>query len=81
MSSAEPGVPDSMKVDTEGRVYCTGSGGIWVVDPLGDRPGIIRVPEVPRNLAFSGPKFSTMYITAGDSVYSLQTRVRGIGAY
>ena len=28
MSSAEPGVPDGMKVDTEGRVYCTGSGGI-----------------------------------------------------
>ena len=48
MSSAEPGVPDGMKVDTEGRVYCTGSGGIWVIDPQGDRLGIIRVPEVPR---------------------------------
>ncbi len=80
MSSAEPGVPDGMKVDTEGRVYCTGSGGIWVISPQGDQIGIIRVPEVPRNLAFGGPNLSTMYITAGDSVYSLETKVRGIAA-
>jgi gluconolactonase len=81
MSSAEPGVPDGMKVDTGGRVYCTGSGGIWVLDPAGTRLGIIRVPEVPRNLAFGGPDLRTLYITAGDSVYSLETKVQGIGAY
>lgn len=81
MSSAEPGVPDGMKVDTEGRVFCTGSGGIWVITPQGEQLGIIRVPEVPRNLAFGGPNLSTMYITAGDSVYSLETKVRGIPAY
>ena len=81
MSSAEPGVPDGMKVDTEGRVYCTGSGGIWVIDPAGDRLGVIRVPEVPRNMAFGGPGLSTIYITAGDSLYSWDTKVRGIPAY
>ena len=81
MSSAEPGVPDGMKVDRAGRVYCTGSGGIWVLDPAGARLGIIRVPEVPRNLAFGGPDWRTLYITAGDSVYSLETKVQGIGAY
>ena len=81
MSSAEPGVPDGMKVDTDGRVYCTGSGGIWVISPQGEQTGIIPVPEVPRNLTFGGPNLSTMYITAGDSVYSLETKVRGIPAY
>jgi gluconolactonase len=81
MSSAEPGVPDGMKVDTAGRVYCTGSGGIWVIDPQGNRLGTIRVPEVPRNLAFGGTDLDTMFITAGDSVYSLQTRVRGVGVH
>ncbi|HEV8531174.1 MAG TPA: SMP-30/gluconolactonase/LRE family protein, partial [Methylomirabilota bacterium] len=31
MSSDETdGVPDGMKVDVEGRVYCTGPGGTWV---------------------------------------------------
>lgn len=81
MSSAEPGVPDGMKVDTEGRVYCTGSGGIWVIEPSGQRLGVIQVPEVPRNLAFGGPDLSTLYITAGDSLYSLETKARGITAY
>ncbi len=81
MSSAEPGVPDGMKVDTEGRVYCTGSGGIWVIDPAGNQLGVVLVPEVPRNMAFGGPSLSTLYITAGDSLYSLETRVRGIPAY
>ena len=81
MSSAEAGVPDGMKVDTQGRVYCTGSGGIWVIDPSGNRLGVIRVPEVPRNLAFGGPDFSTLYITAGESLYSLDTTVQGISAY
>jgi sugar lactone lactonase YvrE len=36
---------------------------------------------VPRNLAFGGAELDTMFITAGDSVYSLQTKVRGMAAY
>jgi gluconolactonase len=45
MSSDETdGVPDGMKVDVEGRVYCTGPGGTWVFAPNGTRLGIIRTP-------------------------------------
>ena len=52
MSSDEKeGVPDGMKVDVEGRVYCTGPGGTWVFAPDGSRLGIIRTPEVPANLS------------------------------
>ena len=57
MVSAEDGVPDGMKVDAEGRVYCTGSGGVWVFAPDGEHLGIIRVPEIPANCAFGGPDF------------------------
>jgi gluconolactonase len=81
MSSAEPGVPDGMKVAHDGHLFCTGSGGIWVIDPQGRRLGVIRVPEVPRNCAFGGPDYRTLYITAGTSVYSLRTKVVGIGAF
>jgi gluconolactonase len=31
----EPGIPDGLKVDSLGRVYCSGSGGIWVFSPDG----------------------------------------------
>jgi sugar lactone lactonase YvrE len=28
-------VPDGMKVDTAGNVYCGGAGGIYILDPKG----------------------------------------------
>ena len=78
MSSDETdGVPDGMKVDVEGRVYCTGPGGTWVFAPDGGRLGIIRTPEVPANLAFGGPDLRTLVLTARTSVYTLRLKVPG----
>jgi len=78
MSSDETdGVPDGMKVDVEGRVYCTGPGGTWVFAPEGTRLGIIRTPEVPANLAFGGPDLKTLFFTARTSVYTMRVKVPG----
>jgi gluconolactonase len=78
MSSDETdGVPDGMKVDVEGRVFCTGPGGTWVFAPDGSRLGIIRTPEVPANLAFGGPDLRTLFLTARTSVYTLRVRTAG----
>jgi len=78
MSSDETdGVPDGMKVDVEGRIYCTGPGGTWVFAPDGSRLGIIRTPEIPANLAFGGPDLRTLFFTARTSVYTLRVKVAG----
>jgi gluconolactonase len=78
MSSDETdGVPDGMKVDVEGRVYCTGPGGTWVFAPDGTKLGIIRTPEVPANVCFGGPDLQTLFFTAKTSVYTLRTKVPG----
>jgi gluconolactonase len=74
---ATNGVPDGMKVDIEGRVYCTGPGGCWVFDPAGTLVGIIRLPEYPANCAWGGPENQTMFFTANTSVYSLRMRTPG----
>jgi gluconolactonase len=79
MSSDETdGVPDGMKVDTEGRVFCTGPGGTWVFSAEGKRLGIIRTPEVPANLAFGGPDLKTLFLTARTSVYTLRVKAPGL---
>ena len=67
-----------MKVDTSGRVFCTGSGGIWVFEPDGTRVGVIRGPEVPRNIAFGGPDSRTVYTTPGTSIFSFRVTTPGI---
>lgn len=78
MSSDEPdGVPDGMKLDAEGRLFCTGPGGTWVFAPDGSRLGIIRTPELPANVAFGGPDLRTLFLTARTSVYALRVKVPG----
>ena len=78
MSSEETdGVPDGMKVDSAGRVFCTGAGATWVFAPEGYLIGKIRLPEVPANLAFGGPDLRTLFFTARTSVYSLRVKTPG----
>ena len=72
------GVPDGMKVDAAGRVFCTGTGGVWVFDPDGTRIGIIEMPEVCANIAFGGPDLRTLLLTASTSVYTLRVRTPGL---
>jgi gluconolactonase len=71
------GVPDGLKVDVEGRVYCTGLGGHWVFDLDGNHLGVIRLPELPANCAWGGPDNRTMFITARTSVYSIRMKTPG----
>ena len=72
-----PGIPDGLKVDSQGRVYCTGPGGIWVFTADGKRVGIIRFPEQAVNFAFGGPDLRTLFCCAYTSVYSLRVKVPG----
>jgi gluconolactonase len=74
----EPGVPDGMKVDSEGHVFCTGPGGVWVFETSGRLLGRITMPEVTANVAWAGDDWRTLYLTASTSLYRLQVSVPGI---
>ncbi len=80
MNVREPGAPDGMKVDEQGRVWCTGAGGVWVLSHEGEHLGTLIMPEKPSNCAWAGPVRSTLVITAETSVYSIETSVCGIAS-
>ena len=76
MASNDPGVPDGMKVDLQGNVFCPGPGGVWVCRADGTLLGRIILPELPANLAW-GEDGRVLFITARTSVYRIQTKTRG----
>ncbi|HBE20930.1 MAG TPA: gluconolactonase [Cyanobacteria bacterium UBA11149] len=78
MKVKQPGVPDGMKVDVEGNIYCTGGGGIWVFDSEGNHLGTIVTPEIPANCAWGDDDWRSLYITAQTSVYQIRVNIAGI---
>jgi gluconolactonase len=75
----EPGVPDGMKVDVEGNVYCGGAGGIWVIDPRGTKLGrIVHGAPATTNLAFGGDDWKTLYFTSRNHLGAVNVNVPGM---
>jgi gluconolactonase len=72
-----PGAPDGMKLDTLGRLYCTGPGGIHVFDADGRCLGVILTPERPTNMAWGDDDLKTLYVTAQTSVYRARLKTPG----
>ena len=75
----QPGIPDGMKVDVEGNVYCTGSGGIWIMNSSGKHLGtIVHGPPTTTNLAWGGEDWRTLYYTTRNTLGCIQLKISGI---
>ncbi len=79
LRGSEPGVPDGMKVDVEGNVYCGGAGGIWIMDPSGKKLGrIAHGATATTNIAFGGDDWKTLYFTSRNHLGSVKVKIPGI---
>ena len=75
----QPGVPDGMKVDVEGIVYCGGAGGIWIIDPVGNHLGTIEHGQpATTNLAWGGDDWKTLFFTSRNTLGRVQLNVAGL---
>jgi gluconolactonase len=72
------GAPDGMRVDEDGRLWTTGTGGVWVIEADGTVLGHFETEEHAANLCFGGPSFSTLFLCTRTTMRSVETRVRGI---
>jgi gluconolactonase len=87
---------DGMRLDMDGNLWIAAGinrarregettenpAGVYVISPAGKLLGCIPVPEdLITNLAFGGPDKKTLYITAGKSLFKIQTKVAGWSVY
>lgn len=69
---------DGMTIDNKGNIYLTGKG-VTVFDPNGKQIEHIDIPENwTANVCFGGKNLKTLFITASESIYGLEMRVKGV---
>nr|WP_166649170.1 SMP-30/gluconolactonase/LRE family protein [Naumannella halotolerans] len=79
----EVGIPDGLRLDTDGRIWTSWGPQVRVYVPDGyDKAqflGAIELPQTVSNLAFGGPDKGTLAITATSGLHRVQTTVVGGG--
>jgi gluconolactonase len=70
-------VPDGLKVDAAGRVWCSAQDGVHVIGQDGKRLELIAVPDAS-NVAFGDADAKALYVTAIQSVFKVRIRESGI---
>ena len=74
-----PGVPDGMKIDVEGNVYCGGSGGLWILDSAGNHLGtVVHGAPATTNMAWGGADWKMMFFTTRNTLGSIEFKIAGV---
>ncbi len=77
------GGSDGVRCDIDGNVWASagwvgdGFDGVHVFSPEGQLIGFIKLPETGSNLCFGGPKRNRLFMTAGQSLFSVHVNIRG----
>jgi len=76
------GVPDGLRCDTDGNLWCgwgggEGQDGVAVFNPDGKLIGRVLLPERAANLCFGGAKRNRLFIAGSQSLYALYVNAQG----
>ena len=73
-----PGIPDGLKLDTEGRVYSSSFTGVQVFDKRGRILGEILAPGVA-NFCFGGAENDTLFMMCDSAIRTAKIAAKGAG--
>jgi gluconolactonase len=71
------GVPDGMKFDSAGYLYCCARGGIHIFDPDGHCLGVVHMPEQAANFNWGDSDLQSLFICASTTLYRLRVKIPG----
>ena len=66
-----------MAIDRDDRLYVATVMGVQVLDAKGQYLGTVPIPRQPSNVAFAGPGKQTLYVTAREGLYRIDTLAKG----
>lgn len=71
------GVPDGLRVDTEGNVWTSAGPGVNCYAPSGDFLGRIEFPQDVTNVTFGGHERRRLFVTSGPGLYAIDLNAAG----
>ena len=77
LRGAGPGVPDGMKLDAAGNLYCAGPGGIHIFDTDATCLGVIRMSEQAANFCWGGDDLRDLFIGASTTLWRVRVQAAG----
>ncbi len=72
-----PGVPDGMKIDCEGNLYCCAQGGLHVYKSDGSFLGRLLTPMHVTNFTWGDDDMRSIYLTGITTLYRVRTGIAG----
>ncbi len=74
---AGPGVPDGMKIDCAGNLYCCAQGGLHVYHRDGNFLGRLLSPMQITNFTWGDDDMRSIYLTGITTLYRVRTSIAG----
>ncbi|MEW6143430.1 MAG: SMP-30/gluconolactonase/LRE family protein [Thermodesulfobacteriota bacterium] len=72
---------DGIKVDSNGNLYVSGPGGLWVISSEGKHLGTIIAPQHIHNVAWGGEDGKTLFLCAQSGLYMMRLGIQGAKAH
>jgi gluconolactonase len=73
VGAEEAGLPDGLKIRSDGTVFATGPGGVWIFDPEGQELGRIDVGQRCSNVALN-EREDVLFVTADSYVLRIDLK-------
>ena len=78
LAKTRRGLPDGLKIDTQGNLFATGPGGVLILTPDGSHLGTILTGQATGNCAF-GDDGRSLYMTADMYLMRIRLTATGLG--